>query len=81
MRTRPWSARTSRRTSSGVPGARQVPCTRCNETTDCPVLVSEVHQNSGPGFSVYACPDCTVHFPPLPDASDLLSDAVERRAK
>ncbi|WP_156726546.1 hypothetical protein [Streptomyces apocyni] len=54
--------------SSQTPGARQQTCVRCNELTARPVLVAEVHQNSGPGFSVYVCPDCAVHFPPLPDA-------------
>ncbi|WP_230396536.1 hypothetical protein [Streptomyces blattellae] len=47
-------------------------CVRCDRITDTPVLVSEVHQNSGPGFSVYACGDCAPHFPPLPDVFDLL---------
>ncbi|MGW0731171.1 hypothetical protein [Streptomyces sp. NPDC002851] len=40
-------------------------CVRCSEITDAPVIVSEVHQNSGPGFCVYACPPCAPHFPPL----------------
>ncbi len=47
-------------------------CVRCDRITDTPVLVSEVHQNSGPGFNVYACCDCAPRFPPLPDALDLL---------
>ena len=47
-------------------------CVRCDRITDTPVLVSEVHQNSGPGFNVYACRDCAPHLPPLPDVLDLL---------
>ncbi|MPY55597.1 hypothetical protein FPZ41_46540 [Streptomyces sp. K1PN6] len=47
-------------------------CVRCDRITDTPVLVSEVHQNSGPGFNVYACDDCASHFPPLPDVFDVL---------
>ncbi|KUN97962.1 hypothetical protein [Streptomyces caeruleatus] len=47
-------------------------CVRCDRTTDTPVLISEVHQNSGPGFNVYACGDCAPHFPPPPDVFDLL---------
>ncbi|WP_240134998.1 hypothetical protein [Streptomyces sp. MUM 178J] len=46
---------------------------RCSRVTDAPVVVSEVHQSSGPGFNVYACPECAPCFPPLPDAYDLLN--------
>jgi hypothetical protein len=53
-------------------------CVRCNGTTDQPVVVSEVHANTGPGFNVYACPDCATLFPPQPDVLILLPDA--RRA-
>lgn len=50
-------------------------CVRCYTITDAPVVVSEVHANSGPGCNVYACPDCAVHFPPLPDVLTLLHGA------
>lgn len=53
-------------------------CVRCDHITDAPVLVSEVHQNSGPGWNVYACPECVPHFPPQPDALDLLRDGHRR---
>jgi hypothetical protein len=36
-----------------------------------PVLVHEVHAATGPGFNVYACPDCAAHYPPLRDPLDL----------
>ncbi|MZD07233.1 hypothetical protein GTW43_19385 [Streptomyces sp. SID5785] len=47
-------------------------CVRCDEMTDDPVVVSEVHQNSGPGWNVYACRACAPYYPPLPDVLDLL---------
>ncbi|MFV6027781.1 hypothetical protein [Streptomyces sp. NPDC056264] len=53
-------------------------CVRCGHLTDAPVVVSEVHQNSGPGWNVYACPECAPHFPPLPDVLDLLEDGHRR---
>ena len=39
-------------------------CVRCQVTTETPVVVCVVHQNSGPGFTVYACQACAPHFPP-----------------
>ncbi|WP_328873565.1 hypothetical protein OHT76_27710 [Streptomyces sp. NBC_00287] len=36
--------------------------------TQTPVVVAVVHQNSGPGFVVYACQACAEHYPPQPDA-------------
>ena len=50
-------------------------CVRCQRATDKPVIVSEVHQNSGPGFTVYACRACAPLIPALPDAADLLPDS------
>ncbi|MFI6107335.1 hypothetical protein [Streptomyces sp. NPDC051310] len=47
-------------------------CVRCERITSAPVLVAEVHQGTGPGFNVYACPDCAPRLPELPDALDLL---------
>ncbi|MDX3642360.1 hypothetical protein [Streptomyces sp. MB09-02B] len=49
-------------------------CVRCDAITDRPVVVSEVHQATGPGFNVYACPDCAPRFPPVPDVLSLLPD-------
>ncbi|GAA2931741.1 hypothetical protein [Kitasatospora cinereorecta] len=46
-------------------------CVRCYLVTDAPVVVAEVHQNSGPGWNMYACPKCAPHFPPVPDVIDL----------
>lgn len=42
-------------------------CVRCEVTTGTPVVVAVVHQNSGPGFVVYACQACAAHYPPQPD--------------
>jgi hypothetical protein len=42
-------------------------CVRCEVTTETPVVVGVVHQNSGPGFVVYACRTCAVYYPPEPD--------------
>ncbi|MDN3024815.1 hypothetical protein [Streptomyces sp. S.PB5] len=47
-------------------------CARCERTTEEPVLVHEVHAPTGPGFNVYACPECAVHYPPLTDALNVL---------
>ncbi|MBD0842243.1 MULTISPECIES: hypothetical protein [unclassified Streptomyces] len=47
-------------------------CVLCCAMTDRPVVVSEVHANTGPGFNVYACPGCAPSFPPLPDVLTLL---------
>ncbi|WP_425831953.1 hypothetical protein [Streptomyces fractus] len=33
-------------------------CVWCEVITNEPVLVAEVHQGTGPGFNVYACPEC-----------------------
>ncbi|MEV0170941.1 hypothetical protein AB0I00_07415 [Streptomyces sp. NPDC050803] len=55
-------------------------CARCERTTEEPVLVHEVHAPSGPGFNVYACPECAVHYPPMTDALELL-DSLQRRSR
>ncbi len=54
-------------------------CVHCTVITDAPVVVSEVHGNSGPGFNVYACQACAPHFPKLPDAFDLLETGWRHR--
>jgi hypothetical protein len=46
-------------------------CVRCCVVTDRPVVVSEVHQGSGPGFTVYACRNCAPHFGRMPDVLSL----------
>ncbi|CAM5233138.1 hypothetical protein SNARM312S_04469 [Streptomyces narbonensis] len=47
-------------------------CVRCEGLTTDPVIVSEVHAGSGPGFNVYACTECAPHIPKPPDVLDLL---------
>ncbi|MEV0225505.1 hypothetical protein [Streptomyces sp. NPDC050704] len=55
-------------------------CARCQDTTDAPVLVHEVHAATGPGFNVYACTECADHYPPMTDVLDLeLSETTPRR--
>lgn len=54
-------------------------CARCRRTTDEPVLVHEVHAATGPGFNVYACPECAEHYPPMTDVLELLDSAARRR--
>ncbi|WP_156726067.1 hypothetical protein [Streptomyces apocyni] len=56
-------------------------CVRCTALTAIPVVVSEVHQNSGPGFSVYACPDCAAVLPPTPDVFTLLPAPLAQAAR
>ncbi|OIK05418.1 hypothetical protein [Streptomyces monashensis] len=66
----------SKRTEAEPEAPRPVRmCVRCNALTDAPVVVSEVHSSTGPGFNVYACPTCSAHFPPLPDVLVLLPAA------
>lgn len=55
-------------------------CARCQCTTHEPVLVHEVHAATGPGFNVYACPDCADHYPPLTDPPELL-EAIPRPSR
>ncbi|AOW88476.1 hypothetical protein BC342_20295 [Streptomyces olivaceus] len=55
-------------------------CARCQRTTDEPVLVHEVHAATGPGFNVYACPECAPNYPPPTDPLDILDSAARRRS-
>ncbi|MFG3495836.1 hypothetical protein [Streptomyces sp. NPDC047928] len=41
-------------------------CVRCGRVTAKPVVVSQVHVGSGPGFTVYACVACAPGFPEPP---------------
>lgn len=66
------------------PGQRREPvrmCVRCDRITTEPVLVSEVHSASGPGFNVYACAACAPLFPRPPEALDLLSTGLLDRVE
>ncbi|MQY16885.1 hypothetical protein SRB5_70880 [Streptomyces sp. RB5] len=46
-------------------------CVGCSIITDEPTLITTVHQSTGPGFGVYACPDCAPAFPPDPQVLTL----------
>lgn len=64
--------------AAGPPARRPVRmCVRCHRVTDAPVTVAEVHRSSGPGWNVYACPECAPHFPPVPDVADLFPHGKE----
>ena len=54
-------------------------CLRCHRITDTPVLIQEIHSASGPGWNVYACPDCAPHYPPAPDPLEELEAARRHR--
>ncbi|MGW0824229.1 hypothetical protein [Streptomyces sp. NPDC002845] len=56
-----------------VPGNRRPirMCVRCERTTENPVLVHAHHAATGPGFNVYTCPDCALHYPPPTNPVDL----------
>ncbi|MFZ3596623.1 hypothetical protein [Streptomyces sp. BH104] len=54
-------------------------CARCQLATDEPVLVYEVHAPTGPGFNVYACPECAPSYPPMVDPLDILDRAHRAR--
>lgn len=55
-------------------------CARCQRNTDEPVLVHQVHAPTGPGFNVYACPDCATHYPPPTDPLEI-PDPTHRRSR
>ncbi|MFG3493778.1 hypothetical protein [Streptomyces sp. NPDC047928] len=37
-------------------------CVRCHRITDTPMVVSEIDQATGPGFTVYCCPKCARYY-------------------
>ncbi|BBC33272.1 hypothetical protein SGFS_045660 [Streptomyces graminofaciens] len=60
------------------PSTRRRPirmCARCQRMTSTPVVVHEEHAATGPGFTVYACPECAEHYPPPADALEPLDPA------
>ena len=52
-------------------------CHRCDQTTDQPVEVAVIHAASGPGHTVWACPDCA---PPIPAAQAPAARVDSRRS-
>lgn len=49
-------------------------CAACQTITTTPVLIRSIEQASGPGWSLYACPDCApTHLTPT-EAMQLLFD-------
>ncbi|WP_329364807.1 hypothetical protein [Streptomyces sp. NBC_01483] len=62
-------------TNSSAPRRPVRMCARCERVTENPVLVHEVHAATGPGFNVYACPECAAHYPPMTDVLELLENS------
>ncbi|QFR00068.1 hypothetical protein F9278_32320 [Streptomyces phaeolivaceus] len=61
-----------------APPTRRIPvrmCVHCRQMTSAPVVVHEEHAATGPGFTVYACPECAAHYPPPSDALEFLDSA------
>lgn len=56
-------------------------CVRCGVTTVTPVVVTVVHQNSGPGFVVYACEACAAFYPAQPDVLTILPSSDQGGAE
>jgi hypothetical protein len=55
-------------------------CARCQTTTADPVIVYEVHANTGPGYNVYACPNCAPCYPPQRDPLEVIETLRARLA-
>lgn len=55
-------------------------CARCDKITRAPVVVAEIHGNSGPGWTVHACPDCAPFYPRQCDPIAMY-DAIERHRR
>lgn len=56
-------------------------CARCDRSTDEPVLIHEVHAPTGPGFNVYACPECAAHYDAPRTHVLELPDPTSRRSR
>ncbi|TGB00575.1 hypothetical protein [Streptomyces sp. MZ04] len=60
-------------TSEGLTGATPVVtvalCIKCTKNTSAPVAVRWIHSTSGPGATLYACPECAPELGagPTPD--------------
>lgn len=54
-------------------------CVRCRRLTEDPIVVCEVHTNSGPGWNVYACRSCAPGVPIGPDPMEIMDVADRRR--
>lgn len=52
-----------------LPPVRGALCIRCHRNTTAPIPVRWIESNSGPGTTLYACPDCapTLGAGPTPE--------------
>lgn len=48
-------------------------CCHCGRSTEAPVTVRYIPSASGPGFSLYACPDCAIKHGAGPSPEDARS--------
>lgn len=51
-------------------------CVRCNHLTDTPVIVAEIDQGTGPGFTVYACLGCATYYVARPERHRVQPDSA-----
>jgi hypothetical protein len=49
-------------------------CVTCHTITDTPLLIRSIEQGSGPGWNLYACPDCAPQHLSQDEAMQLLFD-------
>lgn len=59
---------------SGSTAAHVRMCVTCQTITEQPILIRSIEQNSGPGWSLYACPDCAPGYLSTEEAMQLLFD-------
>jgi hypothetical protein len=46
-------------------------CAECSKITDQPIIIRIIHAATGPGWNVYACPDCAPHYLTADEARQL----------
>lgn len=49
-------------------------CVGCQTISNTPILIRSIEQGSGPGWSLYACPDCAPGYLSSAEAMQLLFD-------
>jgi hypothetical protein len=64
---------------SSKPSYNRHVCCRCQRESEAAVPVRDIERVSGPGFTLYACPDCVHLVPPGPLMIDDLLYVGTRR--
>ncbi|MBT2489822.1 hypothetical protein J7E96_15125 [Streptomyces sp. ISL-96] len=54
-----------------LPAVNVALCIKCNKLTNAPVPVRWIQSNSGPGTTLYACPDHAAELAPGPMPGEL----------